>query len=234
MKNFYSVRLHDKDFPVVYKPCARSQVMRQRYSRCGQRILITGPQRVSNSYVKAFIEKSMTWLHTCVPQPKNYKRFSSGMMFPFLGHDLTIHHHVCRSSSVLKEGDRLHVICSPEKIEPLIIGWIKVQTKTYFEKLCSFHGPEIGVSPIGIRIGDPETRWGSCSSKGTLSFSWRLALAPREVSFYVAVHELSHLREMNHNPAFWRLVASLCPDYQQQQKWLTREGSSLHLWGQKI
>lgn len=230
---FSSVRIYDQDFPVIYKPCAKSRVIRLRYSRCGREILVTGPQSISGSHIKVFIQKSMTWLHTHVPQPKHYKSFSPGVIFPFLGHDLTIRHHASRSSSVLKNGSLLHVMGPLEKVEALILQWIIVQTKTYFEEICSFHGPAIGVTPTDVRIRDPETRWGSCSSRGALSFSWRLALAPREVSFYVAVHELSHLKEMNHDRAFWKLVASLCPDYQRHQKWLAQEGSSLHLWGRR-
>jgi predicted metal-dependent hydrolase len=80
-----------------------------------------------------------------------------------------------------------------------------------------------------IRIGDQKTRWGSCSSNGTLSFSWRLMLAPPRVLDYVVIHELCHLTYMNHSREFWAKVASIDPDYREHRKWLKDNGDSLIL-----
>ena len=74
---------------------------------------------------------------------------------------------------------------------------------------------------------DQRTRWGSCSSRGTLSFNWRLALAPLEVLDYVVVHELCHLREANHSPRFWRLVGERRPGWREQRAWLREHGAEL-------
>jgi predicted metal-dependent hydrolase len=78
-----------------------------------------------------------------------------------------------------------------------------------------------------IQIRDQRTRWGSCSTRGTLSFNWRLVLAPFEVLDYVVVHELCHLREPNHSRRFWRLVESRRPDWQVQRDWLHEHGPEL-------
>ena len=80
-----------------------------------------------------------------------------------------------------------------------------------------------------IRIADQKTRWGSCSSNGTLSFSWRLMLAPPRVLDYVVIHELCHLTYMDHSREFWAKVASLDPDYREHRKWLKENGDSLIL-----
>jgi predicted metal-dependent hydrolase len=85
----------------------------------------------------------------------------------------------------------------------------------------------LGVSYERVEIRDQRTRWGSCSSRGTLSFNWRLALAPLEVLDYVVVHELCHLREPNHSPRFWRLVASRRPGWRRQRDWLAAHGPEL-------
>ena len=85
----------------------------------------------------------------------------------------------------------------------------------------------LGVSFGRVQIRDQRTRWGSCSSRGTLSFNWRLALAPLEVLDYVVVHELCHLREPNHSVRFWRLVASRRPGWRRQRDWLTTHGPEL-------
>ena len=85
----------------------------------------------------------------------------------------------------------------------------------------------LGVAYARIQVRDQRTRWGSCSPRGTLSFNWRLALAPYEVLDYVVVHELAHLREANHSPRFWRLVESRRPGWREQRAWLREHGPEL-------
>jgi predicted metal-dependent hydrolase len=87
--------------------------------------------------------------------------------------------------------------------------------------------PVLGVRYERIAIRDQRTRWGSCSPRGTLSFNWRLVLAPFDVLDYVVVHELCHLREPNHSPRFWRLVASRRPGWREQRRWLREHGAEL-------
>jgi predicted metal-dependent hydrolase len=87
--------------------------------------------------------------------------------------------------------------------------------------------PVLGVSYRRVEIRNQRTRWGSCSSTGTLSFNWRLALAPFDVLDYVVVHELCHLLEPNHSPRFWKLVASRRPRWRGQRDWLTAHGPEL-------
>lgn len=87
--------------------------------------------------------------------------------------------------------------------------------------------PALGVSYRQVQIRDQRTRWGSCSASGTLSFNWRLVLAPFEVLDYIVVHELCHLREPNHAAGFWKLVASRRPGWRRQDDWLVRHGPEL-------
>ena len=86
---------------------------------------------------------------------------------------------------------------------------------------------ELGVTYERITIRDQRTRWGSCSTIGTLSFNWRLALAPFEVLDYVVVHELCHLREHNHSDRFWNLVELRRPNFQAARVWLDEHGPEL-------
>jgi predicted metal-dependent hydrolase len=82
----------------------------------------------------------------------------------------------------------------------------------------------LGVCYSRITLRDQRSRWGSCSCKGTLSFNWRLVLAPHDVLDYVVVHEVCHLLELNHGPAFWRLVARRRPGYRESKRWLDEHG----------
>lgn len=101
--------------------------------------------------------------------------------------------------------------------------------KQYIYERVEYYLPMTGGNYTAIRIGDQKTRWGSCSSNKTLSFSWRLMLAPPRVLDYVVVHELCHLTYMNHSKEFWAKVASIDPDYREHRKWLKENGDSLIL-----
>lgn len=101
--------------------------------------------------------------------------------------------------------------------------------REYFPKRVSYFSHVLGVSYGKITIRDQKTRWGSCSSKGNLSFNWRLILAPPNVLDYVVVHELCHRKEMNHSQRFWALVESVMPEYKEYRKWLKENGNKLTL-----
>ena len=94
------------------------------------------------------------------------------------------------------------------------------------EKLPRFAG-KLQVSYNRVFIKNQRTRWGSCSVQGNLNFNWRLALVPPDVVDYVVIHELAHLKEMNHSKRFWGHVSSWCPDYKAHRRWLRDNGAGL-------
>jgi len=93
----------------------------------------------------------------------------------------------------------------------------------------SYYAKKYGFEVKKIRISSARTRWGSCSTRGTLSFTWRLILAPQDVVDYVVVHELCHLRELNHSKNYWALVEEIMPDYKVRRAWLKKHGGTLKL-----
>lgn len=101
--------------------------------------------------------------------------------------------------------------------------------KEYFPKRVAYFQPFTGGTYSRITIRDQKTRWGSCSARGTLSFNWRLMLAPPTILDYVVVHELCHLTHMNHSAAFWQAVEAVYPDYRTARKWLKEHGQELML-----
>lgn len=101
--------------------------------------------------------------------------------------------------------------------------------KEYFPKRVAHFHQFTGGSYNRITIRDQKTRWGSCSARGTLSFNWRLMLAPPGILDYVVVHELCHLTHMDHSAAFWQKVESVYPDYRTARKWLKDHGQELVL-----
>lgn len=103
----------------------------------------------------------------------------------------------------------------------------RTAAKEYIPKRVEYYIQFTGGSYERIIIREQKTRWGSCSSRGTLSFNWRLMLAPPKVLDYVVVHELCHLTHMNHARDFWDAVAAVMPDYKEARKWLKENGSQL-------
>jgi predicted metal-dependent hydrolase len=104
---------------------------------------------------------------------------------------------------------------------------VRVGAREIVSALVDEEAKRIGVACGRIRIGDQRTLWGSCSPRGTLSFNWRLALAPFEVLDYVVVHELCHLHVPNHSRAFWAHVESHRPNWREQRRWLREHGPEL-------
>jgi predicted metal-dependent hydrolase len=99
-------------------------------------------------------------------------------------------------------------------------AWYRRQARLVLAERVAAYAWQTGLQPKKLRIGAARTRWGSCSSKGTLSFTWRLVMAPQQVVDYVVVHELCHLQVKNHSRDFWARVKAILPDYKQQVGWL--------------
>jgi predicted metal-dependent hydrolase len=104
---------------------------------------------------------------------------------------------------------------------------LKDQARKEINVLAEIHSQKMGTTYTTISIRDQRTRWGACSARGSLSFNWRLVMAPPEVAEYVIIHELAHRVEMNHSPRFWKLVEKYCPDYKKWRLWLKNNGPLL-------
>ena len=114
-----------------------------------------------------------------------------------------------------------------EKFTPEQIQLLAMRAKGALPPRVEHYAKQMGLSYGRITIRSQHSRWGSCSGKGNLNFNCLLMLTPLEVWDYVIVHELCHLRQMNHSPAFWAEVEAVLPDYRQQKKWLKENGSAL-------
>ncbi len=115
------------------------------------------------------------------------------------------------------------------RAEAAFTAWYKAQARALIEERVRRLAAQHGFSYRQVRMTSARTRWGSCSAKGTLCFTWRLVMAPPECIDYVVVHELAHLRVANHSPAFWREVEAILPDYKARRKWLRANGRLLNL-----
>ena len=111
-----------------------------------------------------------------------------------------------------------------------IARWYRRAARERLAAVLAGEVGRLGVRPAGLSVRDQRTRWGSCSPRGTLSFSWRLVLGPHGVLRYVVVHELCHLVELNHSRGFWQLVETALPRWRQAADWLRDHGAELHAY----
>jgi hypothetical protein len=150
---------------------------------------------------------------------------------PYLGRELELAPQENHSSSgVFLAGNKLAV--SPDLfhnglLEPALELWYRAEAARLITDLADKLASEMGIDYRRIGIRGQRTRWGSCSRQKNLSFNWKLIMAPEPVVEYVVIHELLHLKEMNHSKKFWQLVAGYCPGWQEYKRWLKQHESDL-------
>ena len=116
-----------------------------------------------------------------------------------------------------------------ESVRVPVVRWLRGQAAAEVEARVRVYQEQVNAVPRTIRVRDQKRRWGSCSAHGALNFNWRLILAPAEVLDYVVVHELCHLKELNHSTRFWEWVGRVLPDYRDPRGWLRHNGHLLDI-----
>ncbi|WMT92194.1 SprT family zinc-dependent metalloprotease [Pelagibacterium sp. H642] len=209
---------------------ARARAYRLSVSPRGEPVL-TVPRAGRWGEAQAFLERNRGWLANRLAKCATPYAILPGGSVPLRG---TPHRLV--SLAALRglvevvdgaAGPELHVPGGADHMRRRLVDWLKSEARGDLEAACARYAATLGVAVAGITMRDQSTRWGSCSSAHTLNFNWRLILAPDFVLDYVAAHEVAHIVEMNHSPAFWRTVARALPDYARGQAWLKAKGSAL-------
>jgi predicted metal-dependent hydrolase len=112
-------------------------------------------------------------------------------------------------------------------VRAALLTWYRAKAREILAERVTTWEACMGVQHARLTVRDQRSRWGSCSSRGSLSFSWRLILAPPPILDYVVIHELAHLRELNHGARFWEIVEHHCPEYAERRRWLRQHGPRL-------
>lgn len=196
--------------------------------------VVTLPARTPLRQADAFLRNNVGWLESRLGRAPDAVAFEDGALFPLRGVPCRIAHRGGRGLVQLEPHGKEPCLSVPGDAAHLsrrITDWLTREARRDFEAAVAHYAAESGKSAAGIRIGDAKSRWGSCSSSGVLTFSWRLVLAPPHVLDYLAAHEVAHLAEMNHGPRFWALVARLDPNHGKARAWLKTNGAGLHAIG---
>ena len=203
----------DGPIEVAVRKHARSRRLRL-HVRDGE-VLLTAPPRTSRAEIDRFLAEHGGWVERTLAQ----QRLSASIL------------GLRRPGVVWRLGRPIPLVeLGIPPTEPAIERWCRDETRRVAAEIAERESDALRVSVARLRIGDQRSRWGSASSRGTVSLSWRLLLAPLDVLDYVVVHELCHLRELNHSRRFWKLVATARPGYEAQKRWLDRHGIELRAW----
>lgn len=197
-------------------------------------LIVRAPLRMAEAEVRRFVEAKRNWIERkqaeAAKEALIHHQFADGELFPFLGKMFPLRLVPDPAPALVMDGASFRLSRSRQTDGlALFVDWYRAQARSYIAARLEYFSHSHNMKPAGLRISSARTRWGSCSRKGMLSFTWRLVMAPPEVVDYVIVHELAHLREMNHSPVFWALVEKMLPDYKQRRAWLKKNGHSLHL-----
>jgi len=230
----------DRDTLQKYRPLSEEEIVLVKRNNAKRyivrvdregRILVTLPRGGSRKGAIAFAREHVVWLRQqqrLAEASGKRRALRAGDWIWFRGEKAEL--------KVLKDWGRPMLQFADQKVliadeamdlaRPLAKS-LRAIAKVELPKTVAAFASEFGLKYEGVSIRDQKTRWGSCSSTGRISLNWRLVMTPPHVSDYIVVHELMHLREMNHSHLFWQLVREACPDYKAHERWLDEHQSEL-------
>jgi len=207
-----------------------------RIQAATREVVLTIPPRGTLKEAREFAEKHGGWIAARLGRLPVAAPFAHGVKVPLRGVPHRIAHRSGERGTVWTEtresGDKVICVAGDyEFIDRRVHDFLKREARRELQQSATEYAQALGVRVKRLSIRDQSSRWGSCTSAGSLSFSWRLILTPPFVLDYLAAHEVAHLVEMNHSPRFWRVVARVCPSVERAKKWLDTYGNDLHRYG---
>jgi len=196
--------------------------------------IATAPNAQSTKAALDFAQSKIDWIVAKLAELPSQQVLEIGSYVPLRGEKHLIQTalkgrtvHIDDSSQPLK----LMVPGRQDQTAAKVTGFLRAAARADLSRRVKTHAETLNVQPASISIKDTRTRWGSCSTKRNLNFSWRLVCAPPFVLDYVAAHECAHLLEMNHSKRFWAHVARCIPNAEPAKQWLNTNGRALHAIG---
>lgn len=210
---------------VALRRSARARRFSLQVSRLDGRVTLSLPTHAREAEALKFLHAQEGWLRAAMARMPETAHLAIGSALPVEGQMLTLVAGSGRSPRV--EGAALILPGDPARAHRRAMSYLKVLARDRLVAACDLHAGRLGRRFTSLTLRDTRSRWGSCTTDGRLMFSWRLIMAPPPVLDYVAAHEVAHLVQMNHSPAFWAVVAELCPGYRTHRTWLRGSGQTL-------
>lgn len=213
-ENQRRIRLADRDIEYRLRRSARRSVG-FTIDRHGLRV--SAPLRTPLRDIEQLLHKHAAWvLEKLEKRPTRPGAFSPdhGSTLPLFGTPITLTHCPARRARWHLAGTTLELhLPEASRASAVLKAALSEAGRAFFRQRLDHYAPQLSLPPPPLRISSARTRWGSCSSRGNISLSWRLAMLPPALIDYIVCHELAHLKEMNHSPRFWAIVEQLCPDW---------------------
>jgi predicted metal-dependent hydrolase len=229
---------HGLSAPVEVRRHPTARRMTLRVSRARRAVIVTLPMQCDLDQADLFLARHIEWVQERLGSLPDPVPFRDGVVIPLRGSPHRI--SFCGPSrsgrvvSVESAPDgalQLRVRGDPANAPRRLQDWLVGEALKDCDERVRWHAKNLNLRPRRIAIRDQVSRWGSCSTTGVLSFSWRLILAPPLILDYVAAHEVAHLAEMNHGRRFWALVRRSMPQMEEAKRWLQIYGMDLHCYG---
>lgn len=196
-------------------------------------LTVRAPVWMKETEIRRFIDAKTDWIRQKQAAARKTapasRRYMDGETFLYLGQEVPLRLVPDQVPALVMDGVFKLARSAQPHAATIFETWYKRQARAVLSERVAFYAREHGFAAGKFRLSSARTRWGSCSAKHTLSFTWRLVMAPLDVIDYVVVHELCHLKELNHSKTFWAQVGAILPDYKARRKWLKIHGGKLHL-----
>lgn len=217
---------------LTVKPSGTARVMRLRVDYRTGAVVLTLPKRASRQKALQWAAGQRDWIEATLAGMPARTSISHGGIVPLYGIPHVVEWLPGRPRLPIVESGRISLGGPEETLELRLARWLKQHARTLLDRETREFAAKAGVSVTRVGIGDPSSRWGSCSSSGTIRYSWRLILVPDWVRRATVAHEVAHRVHMNHGRAFHALVAKLFEaDPAPARRWLRLNGAALHRIG---
>jgi predicted metal-dependent hydrolase len=221
------VNIEGERVPVRIHRNNRAKRISMRADAVKREIRITMPPYTPTNVALDFVAKKREWIATRLNSVADAAPIAPGSEIAFEGEGYVIEWREEWPRSVKCAGGRLLLGGPESSVEARILRWLRAEARRVYTEEIAYYCAKANDPVPRLSLGDPRSRWGSCSPDKSLAFSWRLVMAPDFIQDYVAAHEVAHLRHMNHGPLFWRLVDELTPHTRTAIPWLRTEGARL-------
>jgi predicted metal-dependent hydrolase len=224
---------------IPYRIRRSERAQRARILVDGNGVEVVVPRRFPLREVEPFVEEKRAWIERTLRRMHQTElelapaELVDGGEVPYLGERLRLsvledggrtREHVARRGDVLEVA-----LPAGAALQDALERWYRRRAHVEVAALLDAACARAGTSYTRLQIRGQRTRWASCSSSGSMSFNWRLLLAPREILRYVVEHEVVHLEVLDHSPTFWAVLAGRCPEWRDREDWLRRHGHALRL-----
>ena len=230
------VDIEGEAVPVRIRRNSRAKRISMRADAIKREIRITMPTYAPTKAAMDFVLQKRNWIALRLHSAPRIAPLHSGDIVAFEGepHRIIWSDDATRKVKLVEggEGRELHLGGPKEMVEARILRWLKTRARSIFTDEIAHYCQKAGEPVPALSLGDPRSRWGSCSSRGTISLSWRLVMAPAYVRRSVIAHEVAHMRHMDHSPAFYAWLHELFEgDRKTADRWLKMHGTGLQRVG---